>query len=78
MSGVSLPASALLATAAPGRWEETGGELRDAAKHLKGTVSSSRRNVRDWKRREEKIQITGKGKDELNLKGNCCGDCVYI
>lgn len=58
-----LPASALLTRAAPGRWEETGGELRDAAKYLNGAVSNSRRNVRDWKRRQEEIQITGKGKE---------------
>lgn len=49
-----LPASALLARAAPGRWEEAGGELRDAAKHLKGVVSNSTRNIRDWMRRQEK------------------------
>ena len=65
LAGVSclLPASALLARAAPGRWEETGRELRDAVKHLKGGVSNSRRNVRDWKRRQEKKQITNKGKE---------------
>jgi len=42
-----LPVSALLARAAPGRWEGTGGEFRDAAKHPKRAVSNSRRNVRD-------------------------------
>lgn len=47
----------------PEMWKETGGELRDPAKCLVGSVSNSRRNVRDWRARQEKIQITAVGKE---------------
>lgn len=46
------------AKGSPERWEEAGGELRDAAKYLVGSVSNSRRNVGDGRGGQEKSQIT--------------------
>lgn len=47
----------------PETWEETAGELQDAAKYLIGSVGSNRKNVRGWRGRQEKMEITVEGKE---------------